>query len=190
MKATLVQNHRIQNRILANAALVLVAGGIAAAVAFAGSSSGKPLANPHPGKPTDVSKVPKKIKVDQSALKVARKFLATNVVRKNLKEGYKLVGPNLKEGLTLKEWLTGNIPVVPYQADAIDVVPIQIVYSYPKEAQLRVYLLPKKGLKTRSGAFYLTLKKVGAGSQAHWLVDGWVPYGTPKLPSAGRSISG
>jgi hypothetical protein len=182
------RSRRLHNRALALGALVLVAGGIAAIVAFVGSSDTKPLNSPLRNQaPTDVSKVPKSVKLSESAAQVAQRFLATNVIREHLADGYKLVGPDLKEGMTLKQWLTGNIPVVPYPGDVIGKVPIQILYSYPREAVLKVYLLPKKGLHIRAGSFYLTLRLYGHGGRARWLVDGWVPYAQIAVPSIGRS---
>ena len=188
MKPNPGQSRRLHNRALMLGVLVLVAGGIAAIVAFVGSSTDKPL-NPQTRNvsPTDVSKVPKKVKLSESAAKVAQRFLATNVIRENLADGYKLVGPDLKEGMTLEEWLTGNIPVVPYPGDVIGQVPIQVLYSYPREAVLRVFLLPKKGVKMSGGSFYLTLKLYGQGEKARWLVDGWVPYASTPVPSGGRN---
>ncbi len=169
-------------------ALVFVAGGIAAIVAFVGSSTPRPLHERFIDQPpTDVSKVPKSVRLSETAAKVAQRFLATNVIREHLADGYKLVGPDLKEGMTLREWLTGNIPVVPYPGDVIGKVPIQILYSYPREAVLKVYLLPKKGLHIKGGSFYLTLRLYGHGEKARWLVDGWVPYAQIAIPSAGRN---
>ena len=45
--------------------------------------------------------------------------------------------------------MTGQIAVVPYPADAIDVAPFKIDYSYPREALLEVMLLPKATAKIR-----------------------------------------
>jgi hypothetical protein len=180
------KSRSMQNRALVLGALLLVAGGIAAAVVFVGTQEGKPLAKEHPGKVVDVSKVPKSIKLSTDAATLAKNFIATNVVRKNLADGYKLVGPDLKEGLTRKEWMSGNIPIVPYPAEVIDEIPIQVIYSHPREAVLRVFLLPKKGAKIRAGTFWLKLEKFGTGKDAHWLVNGWTPYLPTTVPN-GRS---
>jgi hypothetical protein len=181
-----LKSRRAQNRLLAVGVLVLIAGGIAAAVVFIGSDTGTKIPETYSSKPPkDVSQIPKKVKLEKAAADIAQKFLATNVVRRNLSQGYKLVGPDLKEGLTLKQWLTGNIPVVPYPGDVIDKVPIQVIYSYPREAMLRVFMLPKKGVQIPGGAFYLGLKLYGKGHSRHWLVNSWVPYASPKIPTAG-----
>jgi len=178
-----LKSRSLQNRAVLIGALLLVAGGIAAAVVFVGRDSGKPLAKEHSGKVVDVSKVPKSVKLSSEAATIVKRFIATNVVREHLADGYKLVGPDLKEGMTLKEWLTGNIPVVPYPAEVIDKIPIQVIYSYPKEAVLRVFLLPKRGKTIRGGTFWLKLERVGKGTKAHWLVNGWTPYAATLVPN-------
>lgn len=42
-------------------------------------------------------------------------FVVEAIARRNPGAAYDLVGPELREGLTRKEWATGNIPVYPYQ---------------------------------------------------------------------------
>ncbi len=114
---------------------------------------------------------------------LARDFIETAVARKNLRHAYTLVGPEIRNGQTLKQWMTGNIAVVPYPADAIDVAPFKIDYSYPREALLEVMLLPKATAKIRPTDFFLGTKKVGTGPNAHWVVTSWVPHVSPMVPS-------
>jgi len=42
-------------------------------------------------------------------------FVVEAIARRDPAAAYDLVGPELREGLTRKEWATGNIPVYPYQ---------------------------------------------------------------------------
>src|SRR5207248_1804063 len=57
-----------------------------------------------------------KVAPSAAAFQVARTFLETAVLRKNLDAAYPLVGPNLKGGMSLTQWRKGNIAVVPYPA--------------------------------------------------------------------------
>ena len=132
----------------------------------------------------DVSAVPKSIKLDPAVKTLARDFIQTAVARKNLRHAYSLVGPEIRQDQTLKEWMTGQIAVVPYPADAIDIAPFKIDYSYPREALLEVMLLPKAKAKIRATDFYLGVKKIGTGSKAHWVVVSWVPHVAPMIPNA------
>lgn len=130
----------------------------------------------------DVSGVPKTVELDPAVKTLARDFILSAVARKNLRHAYTLVGPELKGGQTLKEWMTGNIAVVPYPAHAIDVAPFRIDYSYAREALIEVMLLPKAKAKIRPTDFYLGARKVGKGSNAHWVVTSWVPHVSPMVP--------
>lgn len=130
----------------------------------------------------DVSGTPKSTKLDPAVKTLARDFIETAVARKNLAHAYTLVGPEIKQGMTLKQWLTGNIAVVPYPAAAIDVAPFRVDYSYARQALIEVMLLPKATAKIRATDFYLGAKKLGTGSNAHWVVTSWVPHVAPMVP--------
>ena len=132
----------------------------------------------------DVSGTPKTVKLDPAVKQLARNFIESAVARKDLRQAYNLVGPEIKQGQTLKEWMTGNIAVVPYPADAIDFAPFRIDYSYPRQALLEVMLLPKAKYKIRPTDFYLGVNKVGTGAKAHWVVNSWVPHVAPMIPNA------
>jgi len=177
------QSPRFQSRVLWLSFVVLVAG----VIVFVGvrwTNTGKTYSTSFSDKPAkDVSGVPNTVKLPAAAQSVARRFILTAVTRGNLREGWKLSGPNIRQALTLKEWMTGNIPVVPYPREAIKLAPMKIDYSYPSEAMLEVALLPKDGFKIKPQIFFLGLIKVGKGANKHWVVDSWVPRGGPALPS-------
>ena len=132
----------------------------------------------------DVSGVEKNVPLDPAVKTLARAFIRTAVARTDLRQAYGLVGPEITQGQSLKQWLTGNIAVVPYPAGAIDVAPFRIDFSHPKEALLEVMLLPKATAKIRPTDFYLGVRKVGTGAKAHWIVTSWVPHVSPMIPSA------
>src|SRR5919199_2337973 len=108
----------------------------------------------------------------------ARSFIKTAVARKDLGAAYALAGPQIRQGMTRKEWMTGNIPVIPYPVDAIDYAPMKIDFSYARESQIEVALLPKKGSKARPALFILGMIKDKHG---HWLVNSWVPRISPAV---------
>jgi hypothetical protein len=160
---------------------IFLAGLIAIVVTFTGHSgetkqvfSDKPV--------VDVSKVPKSTKLDPTARRVAGEFILTAVARKNLRKAYGLVGPQIKQGMTLKEWMSGNIAVIPYPVSDIKFAPFKIDFSYPKHALLEIALLPTdkgqaRGVKPQ--LFYVDLKKL----HGKWVVDGWVPRSSPMVPN-------
>ena len=123
-----------------------------------------------------------KAPLPQEARRVAVRFIQTAVARENLEEAWTLVGPNLRGGLTRREWVTGDNPVVPYPIDKLEVAPYKIDESFETSALLEVALLPRKGSGVRAQVFFLGLTKVGSGPGARWVVDNWVPRGSAVVP--------
>jgi len=123
-----------------------------------------------------------KAPLPREARRVAVRFVQTAVARENLEEAWTLVGPNLRGGLTRKEWLTGDNPVVPYPIDKLDIAPYKVDESYQTSALIEVALLPRKGAGVRAQVFFLGLVKVGSGSRARWVVDNWVPRASAVVP--------
>jgi len=159
---------------------LVVAVGIALLIVFytnTGHSNATPLNPLVPAK--DVSKVPKTIKLEPGATRVARRFIQTAVARKNLREAYALSGPQVIQGQSLKEWLTGNIAVPPYPVADVAVAPMKIDYSYPKQALIEIALLPKPTAHIKSQLFMMELDKING----KWIVNSWVPRSVPAIPA-------
>jgi hypothetical protein len=160
------------------AAVILVGGAIAAGIIW--SNTGKSTATPFTNQPAqDVSKVPPTVKLTPGATQVARKFIQTAVARKHLSQAYNLVTEQIRQGQSLRSWNTGNIAVIPYPVDAVKYAPMKVDFSYPKEAQIEVALLPKPGAKVRGQLFIMDLVK----QNGKWLVNSWVPRSSPPVPN-------
>jgi hypothetical protein len=159
-------------------AVVLVGGAVAAGIIW--SNTGKSTATPLTNLPAkDVSKVPTTVKLAPGAQSVARRFIETAVARKHLPEAYSLVTQEIKQGQSLKSWNTGNIAVIPYPVDAVKYAPMKIDFSYPKEAQIEVALLPKQGSGVKGQLFLMGLVK----ENGKWLVNSWTPRSSPMVPN-------
>ncbi|MDQ3778838.1 MAG: hypothetical protein M3310_08275 [Actinomycetota bacterium] len=126
----------------------------------------------------------KTVPLPPEAREIAVKFIKTAVMRRNLREAWNISGPGIRQDLTLREWMGGNIPVVPYPNAAVERSPVKITWSYPSDASLEVVLQPKPGSKDKPQLFFIGLKKFGTGARAKWLVDYWAPYAPPPIPSA------
>ncbi len=102
-------------------------------------------------------------------------FVRTAVRRHDLAASWPLIHPNLKQGLTRREWLSGDIPVVPFPAKGI--IAWDLDWSYPGDVAADVVLqpLPKSGLYQKT--FTIEFKRVGRASENQWLVYSWVPSG-------------
>lgn len=149
------------------AAAVLVAGIAAFAITHFDKSSPAPPP-PH-----------RAAKLTAAELQVAYAFLDTAVARKHLDRAWGLVAPELKQGMSLDEWKTGTIPVVPYPVGEANVT-LKPVNSFTDVAQLRVTFVPRAGTKATAATFLLGLRKV----DGHWLASTWQPS-SPLAPHKG-----
>ena len=110
----------------------------------------------------------------REVIATAARFVETAVKRDHAERAYDLVGPNLRNGTTLANWRTGDIPVVPYPVDAAR---WQFDYSYTDEIGLQVAVFPAAGETLRPMVFNLSLRAFGTGAKRRWLVDSWSPRG-------------
>ena len=171
---------RLQRRLLWLSAFVL-AGGIAAVLIVFLRDTGSKLDAPFTNVPVDKPTLPARTKLPPEARLVAGRFVLTAVQRKNLPEAWKLVGPGIRQDLSYEEWLTGNIPVVPF-LEPISLAPIKVDFSSKNYALLEIILLPKSP-KVRSEILTLELIAVGKGDKRHWVVNSWAPRSHPTIPN-------
>lgn len=161
---------------------VLVIVGIALGIwDTTGTNPATPLNYKVPAK--DISTNPQTVKLPPAARTVAKEFIETAVARKNLREAYTLAGPQIRQGQTLKQWMTGDISVVPYPVSDISYAPMKVDYSYPNDAFIEIALLPKAHSKAKSILFGMELNKI----HGKWVVQSWFPRTTPPVPSAPNS---
>lgn len=158
-------------------AAVLVAGVV---TFMAVRNTGRPAALPDTtgGKAQNAAVTPRSVPLQKSQRLVAGRFILTAVKRQHMAEAYKLSGPDVIQGMSLKEWMKGDIAVTPY-LPKIDVVTVHPEYSYKNEAVLKIIIVPKGNGK--ASTFLLTLKRFGK----RWLVNDWQPSGRPDIPLTG-----
>ncbi len=178
MLAARIHSKRFQKTAFWLSLLVLAAGVIAVLAVFVGQNSPAQAPLNTAVAPKDVSKTPPTVKLEPAARQVAKQFILTAVARRDLRAAYALAGPEIKQGQSLQQWLTGDIAVIPYPVSALDFAPMKIDYSYPNEAMIEVALLPKPGSKIKPQLFQMVLDKVGK----RWVVNSWVPGGKPPVP--------
>ena len=109
---------------------------------------------------------------------VAREFVFTAVARKQLERAWRIAAPELKQGMSLAEWETGTIPVVPYPVSQA-VARLRVVDSFTDTAQVAVDFLPRSGAAAQAATFRLGLRRVGGA----WLVSSWAPTSTVTPPT-------
>jgi hypothetical protein len=132
-------------------------------------------------KPAMVVRTPKTVRQTAEARAAAEAtldtFVKSAVIRRNLKASWPLATPHMKLGTSHTDWLAGNLPVVPYPADAFRTFGLTLKYSYKGILGYDVLVLPSR---TKAGD--------AAGQQVYecelhdlhnlWLVDFCYPHKT------------
>jgi hypothetical protein len=134
---------------------------------------------------------PASVSLDPAARRVAARFIDTAVAlptrnglpgsvaadRKKLAQAWKISGGVIKSGTTYKQWLSGNIAVVPYPAQPN--AGLQIEYSHPNDAEVIFALQPREGAKIKPQYFRMDVTRVGRPGQKRWIVTYWAPHSPP-----------
>ena len=180
-------SYRRRRRLLAFGGGVVVAGGIATAVLLvpsvknadvtpAGSSTSAtappPRTQPKPGpRPhrTRLTAAEKRRLLSSISL-----FVTTAVAREHPERAWPIVDPSLREGLTKREWATGNIPVVPYPAVGFDLIRLQSLVG--STALVEIILVPKANSRLVRKTFEIQLHRQPRPPHL-WAVSSWVPEG-------------
>ena len=123
-----------------------------------------------------IDRSPKSVPLAGDVRRVAGLFINTAVARRNLARSWDLVTPELRGGMTKQEWLTGEIPVVPFPE--VGQARFKTDLSYDEYALLEVALLPKAN-DVNPQLFFIELKKL----RGSWLVNSWAPRSTVARPS-------
>jgi hypothetical protein len=113
---------------------------------------------------------------------VLAQFIKYAVAREDPSKAWDLAGPDLRSGMTRKEWNTGAIPVVNYPAAHRGLGSWSYVkYSYANTVGLEVFVFPKPG----SGYSAMTADaEVSKSPDGRWQVNYWMPerfHGPPAL---------
>jgi hypothetical protein len=170
-----LSSRRFNRWLLVLGAVVLAAGIVAILVTQIGNnnkSGSSENVNPTGPPIRETPKVQKNISFPAPAWKVAREFVVAATTRTNLARAYELADANVRGGLTLAEWKTGNIQV-PYfpTAKIIRYNFKNTNFAHPRDAAVNLILVPTKKSGMRSAPFQIEVVKVGNGANAHWVVD-------------------
>jgi hypothetical protein len=102
-------------------------------------------------------------------------FVNHAVKRTNTGAAFDVVAPEMRPGITRKQWGHGDIPVYPFPARGTT-HPWNILYVTRDEVGLELQLIPRQGV-TKQGPiiFHIYLRPVRGGK---WLVDSFMPVAT------------
>lgn len=103
------------------------------------------------------------------------RFVASAVVRRNLDDAWRLASPEMRAGISRRQWERGELPVVPYPAEAIAAVDWQLGYVDGNAVIVDVMIQPKRASGERVQVYSVQLSQ---GNGDRWLVDSWIPAAT------------
>ena len=176
---------RLQRRAFFGSLALLAAGIVALLVTVILPSKSHALDTPISTQKADVVKNDPPAPVDQAAIKIARKFLVTAVVRKNLDWAYDNVHVNLKGRMSRAEWDKGTIPVVPFDAQNAQTTAFIPVFHLQKEVEFQIALVPKPHAVyagDRPVQFFIALRRDRDKANGRWLVSYFEPDYKPPVP--------
>jgi hypothetical protein len=175
------------NRWLPWVAGLVLAAGVIAFLAVYFSNTAESTSTPLEKAPAYVPKQEKSVPISRAQRELAGKFILAAVMRKDPVQAYKLSGPEIRQGETLKEWIRDwknpnvGVPIVPYTVP-LDKAPMRVDTSTKNEAVLEVILIPKNADASQTTQFWLGMNAFGKGKNRHWLVNYWAPSTRPSVP--------
>ena len=114
------------------------------------------------------TKKPRK-RIPPEARRVAGTFVLTAGQRRNLDQAWPLAGPEVRQGMTYKQWLTGNIAAARIFG-GIKTAPMAIDAAEKDWAMLQILVTPQD--RTFKPAIYtMRLDLVGTGKAKRWVVN-------------------
>lgn len=174
-------SYRRRRRLVALTVFAVVAGGIAAATVFLpkgqkldrGPTTPPPRASaaPQQRKPVPMHLTAAEVQQLRSTIAL---FVSTSVERHHPEQSWAIVHPVLREGLTKRQWSTGNIPVVPFPAAGVDLFRLQSAADRTVLADLLLEPSRKSNLVRKT--FQIELRRAPRALHG-WLVSSWVPEG-------------
>jgi hypothetical protein len=176
---------RRQRRFLIFSGAVLVVGVIVfvSMVLLRGTSNA--FTDTFSNKPASLAKPQKTVPVTKQQIALMRTFIKTAVARKRLGYAYTIVDPDLKGTMSKRQWMTGNIPVIQYEAENVDTVTFFAIYHYQTQALFDVDLIPVGHTQQRPELlFFIGMKRAGGTKNGRWLIDYWQPRWRPPVPMA------
>jgi hypothetical protein len=173
-------SYRRRRLLIVLLAVFVVAGGIAAAIVelpTAKRLDRTSLSHPPPGQYR--SEQPQRSRRLSAAerrqlLSSVFLFVTTAVARNHLERSWAIVDASLRQGLTRRQWITGNIPVVPFPAAAVG--PLRVDSVVGAKAMVEMVLLPGPRSHLPRKTFVMELREQSAQPR-RWFVSSWTPEG-------------
>src|SRR5205823_13561854 len=107
-------NSRRVNRWLPWISAAVLVAGVITFMAVRNTGRPAPADNRTSGPAQNAAVAEKSIPLTRTQREIAGRFILTAVQRKNLAEAYRIIGPDIREGMPHKDSLEGDIAVIPF----------------------------------------------------------------------------
>jgi hypothetical protein len=168
-------------RLLRGSIAAAVILGIAALIVFmpnTGHTTSTPIDVTKPAKRYVVPKTVRATPAEKAAAKrTLALFVPSAMTRRRLASSWPLTTSHMRSGTSHSDWLAGDLPVVPYPADAFRTFGATLKYQYKGILGYDVLVLPKEnaaGAAAGQQVYSCELHDV----RGHWLVDFCYPRKT------------
>ena len=181
----ILDSPRKQRRFLIISAAVFAIGVVAFVSVFVLRGTSNAFPDTISSQPAKLAQPEKTAPVTAEQVTLMRTFIKTAVARKQLAFAYTLVDPDLKGTMTLKQWETGTIPVIQYEAENVNTAEFIPIYHYQTQALFNVDLIPVGHTQKRPELlFFIGMKRAGGSKTGKWLIDYWQPRWRPPIPAS------
>jgi hypothetical protein len=181
----MLNSPRKQRRLLIISSAVFAVGVVAFVSVFLLRGTSNAFPDTISNKPATLAHKEKTVPVTKAQIDLMRTFIKTAVARKRLGYAYTIVDPDLKGTMTRKQWETGNIPVIQYEAENVDTAQFIPIYHYETQALFNVDLIPVGHTQKRPVLLlFIGMKRAGGSKTGRWLIDYWQPRWRPPVPAA------
>jgi hypothetical protein len=118
-------------------------------------------------------------KLDPAARNVAVEFVRGGLGRIDLARTWVMATPDLRSGVTKKQWLRGELPFAPFPVRNLGSARFDVVGTAPKKILLELFLVPELKSGYVPTRFEMTLVRDSADGP--WRVDYFLPYAPPGI---------
>jgi hypothetical protein len=185
-------SHRRRRLLFVLLALFVAAGGIAAAIVELPTGTKldrSSVSHPPPGQYR--SELPQRSRRLSAAerrqlLSSVFLFVTAAVTRNHPERSWPIVDSSLREGLTRRQWITGNIPVVPFPAVAVG--PLRVTSVVGTKAMVEIVLVPTRRSHLVRKTFLMELREQSRRPH-RWAVSSWVPEGISYSLASRKPVS-
>ena len=115
-----------------------------------------------------------------------RRFVPAALSRERLLVAWELAGPGVRDGMTKREWVRGNIPVHPYPWKPQRVDGWRLIYAYRNRVAVDLLLQPPKRARVGPIVFGIDLIR----RDGRWLVESMFPAAVFSAPGERAWVTG